>query len=185
MPVITSGNAINAGGFSVKQGTLIGGLSYITVVGYVDIPSTNVAGPLPWVIEEPSKIRADTSGIVVPNPHRRIQIGIKVPAVNTLGAAATLIGTNAATFRNGEAADDTAGAIVTFSGTSQGAIETVVTTPYPAATAEVNTFQFYTSANIRSSVGTMRVYGLVMYAVPAAFPNIEEVVQIDAPVYSY
>jgi hypothetical protein len=185
MPVITSGNVINAGGFSVKQGTLIGGLSYITVVGYVDIPSTNVAGPLPWVIEEPSKIRADTSGIVVPNPHRRIQIGIKVPAVNTLGAAATLIGTNAATFRNGEAADDTAGAIVTFSGTSQGAIETVVTTPYPAATAEVNTFQFYTSANIRSSVGTMRVYGLVMYAVPAAFPNIEEVVQIDAPVYSY
>lgn len=185
MPVITSGNAINAGGFSVKQGTLIGGLQYITVVGYVDIPSTNVAGPLPWVIEEPSKIRADTSGIVVPNPHRRIQIGIKVPAVNTLGAAATLIGTNAATFRNGEAADDTAGAIVTFSGTSQGAIETVVTTPYPAATAEANTFQFYTSANIRSSVGTMRVYGLVMYAVPAAFPNIEEVVQIDAPVYSY
>lgn len=185
MPVITSGNVINAGGFSVKQGTLIGGLSYITVVGYVDIPSTNVAGPLPWIIEEPSKIRADTSGIVVPNPHRRIQIGIKVPAVNTLGAAATLIGTNAATFRNGEAADDTAGAIVTFSGTSQGAIETVVTTPYPAATAEVNTFQFYTSANIRSSVGTMRVYGLVMYAVPAAFPNIEEVVQIDAPVYSY
>lgn len=185
MPVITSGNAINAGGFSVKQGTLIGGLNYITVVGYVDIPSTNVAGPLPWIIEEPSKIRADTSGIVVPNPHRRIQIGIKVPAVNTLGAAATLIGTNAATFRNGEAADDTAGAIVTFSGTSQGAIETVVTTPYPAATAEVNTFQFYTSANIRSSVGTMRVYGLVMYAVPAAFPNIEEVVQIDAPVYSY
>jgi hypothetical protein len=185
MPVITSGNVINAGGFSVKQGTLIGGLSYITVVGYVDIPSTNVAGPLPWVIEEPSKIRADTSGIVVPNPHRRIQIGIKVPAVNTLGAAATLIGTNAATFRNGEAADDTAGAIATFSGTSQGAIETVVTTPYPAATAEVNTFQFYTSANIRSSVGTMRVYGLVMYAVPAAFPNIEEVVQIDAPVYSY
>jgi hypothetical protein len=185
MPVITSGNAINAGGFSVKQGTLIGGLSYITVVGYVDIPSTNVAGPLPWIIEEPSKIRADTSGIVVPNPHRRIQIGIKVPAVNTLGAAATLIGTNAATFRNGEAADDTAGAIVTFSGTSQGAIETVVTTPYPAATAEANTFQFYTSANIRSSVGTMRIYGMVMYAVPAAFPNIEEVVQIDAPVYSY
>lgn len=185
MPVITTGNAINSGGFSVKQGTLIGGLSYITVVGYVDIPSTGTSGPLPWIIEEPAKSRADTSGIVVPNPHRRIQIGIKVPSVNTLGNAANLVGTNAATFRNGEASDDAAGAIVTFSGTTQGAIETVVTTPYPAATAEANTFQFYTSASIASSVGTMRVYGLVMYAVPAAFPNIEDVVQIDAPVYSY
>jgi hypothetical protein len=185
MPVITTGNAINSGSFSDKQGTLIGGLQYITVVGYVDIPSTNVAGPLPWVVENPSKMRADTSGIVVPNPHRRIQVGIKVPATNLAGQAATLIGTNAATFRNGEAADDAAGAIVTFSGTSQGAIETVVTTPYPAATAEANTFQFYTSANIRSSVGTMRVYGLVMYALAAGFPNVEEVVQIEAPVYSY
>jgi hypothetical protein len=185
MPVITTGNAINSGGFSVKQGTLVGGLSYITVVGYVDIPSTGTTGPLPWIIEEPSKVRADTSGIVVPNPHRRIQIGIKVPAVNTLGVAATLVGTNDATFRNGEAANDADGAIVEFDGTTQGAIETVVTTPYPAATAEANTFQFYTSASIASSVGTMRVYGLVMYAVPAAFPNIEDVVQIDAPVYSY
>ena len=185
MPVITTGNSINSGGFSVKQGTLVGGLSYITVVGYVDIPSTGTSGPLPWIIEEPAKSRADTSGIVVPNPHRRIQIGIKVPSVNTLGAAATLVGTDTETFRNGEAADDAAGAIVTLSGTTQGAIETVVTTPYPAATTEANTFQFYTSASIASSVGTMRIYGLVMYAVPAAFPNVEDVVQIDAPVYTY
>lgn len=185
MPVITSGNAINSGSFFDKQGTLIGGLQYITVVGYVDIPSTNVAGPLPWIVENPSKMRADTSGIVVPNPHRLIQVGIKVPATNLSGQAATLIGTDAATFRNGTAAADTAGAIVTFSGTSQGAIETVVTTPYPAAAATTGTFQFYTSANIRSSVGTMRIYGLVMYALAAKFPNVEEVVQIEAPVYSY
>lgn len=185
MPVITSGNVINSGSFSDKQGTLIGGLQYITVVGYVDIPSSNVAGPLPWIVENPSKMRADTSGIVVPNPHRLIQVGIKVPATNLAGQAATLIGTNAATFRNGEATDDAAGAIVTFSGTSQGAIETVVTTPYPAAAAATETFQFFTSANIRSSAGTMRVYGLVMYALAAGFPNVEEVVQIEAPVYSY
>lgn len=185
MPVITTGNVINSGSFSDKQGTLIGGLQYITVVGYVDIPSTNVAGPLPWIVENPSKMRADTSGIVVPNPHRLIQVGIKVPATNLAGQEARLIGTDTATFRNGEAANDAAGAIVTFSGTSQGAIETVVTTPFPAAATATETFQFYTSANIRSSVGTMRIYGLVMYALPAPFPNIEDVVQIDAPVYSY
>lgn len=185
MPYIATGNEINSSGFSAKQGTLIGALQIITIVGYVDIPSTGTAGPLPWVIEDPTKVRADTLGIAVPNPHRRLQIGIKVPSVNTLGQTATLVGTNGATFRNGEASNDADGAIVTLSGTTQGAIETVVTTPYPAAIAEANTFQFYTSASIASSKGTMRVYGLVKYAIPAPFPNIEDVVQIDAPVYTY
>jgi hypothetical protein len=185
MTVIQSGNAINFGSPINAQGTILGGMQYITMMGYVDIPSTGTSGPLPWIIEEPSKYRADVSGIAVPNPHRLIRVGIKVPSVNTLGKEATLIGTDAATFRNGEAAGDTAGAIVTFSGTSQGAIETIVTTPYPAATAEANTFQFYTSASIASSVGTMRIFGLVEYAIPAPFPNIEEVVQIEAPTYTY
>jgi hypothetical protein len=185
MTAIAAGNTINFGSPINRQGTLIGPLQYINMLGYVDIPDTNVAGPLPWVVEDPSKVRASLSGIVLPNPHRLLAVGIKVPAVNTLGQAATLIGTNGATFRNGEAADDAAGAIVTFSGTSQGAIEVMVATPFPAAAAATETFQFFTSANIRSSLGTMRVYGYVQYAVVAPFPNIEETVVKNAPTYTY
>ena len=185
MTAIAAGNTINFGSPINRQGTLIGPLRYINMLGYVDIPDTNVAGPLPWVVKNPSRYRADISGIVVPNPHRLTAVGIKVPATNLQGKEATLIGTNAATFRNGEAADDAAGAIVTFSGTSQGAIEVMVATPFPNAAAATETFQFYTSANIRSSLGTMRVYGYVQYAIVSLFPNIEEVVTHDAPTVVY
>lgn len=185
MTAIATGNAINFGSPINRQGNIIGPIEYINMLGYVDIPDTNVAGPLPWVIANPSRYRADLSGISLPNPHRLLAVGIKIPATNTLGKAATLIGTNAATFRNGSGAADAGGAIVTFSGTSQGAIEVMAITPYPAAVAAAPLYQFYSSANIRSSLGTMRVYGYIQYAVPMLFPNVEEVVVHDSPTIVY
>lgn len=185
MTAIAAGNTINFGSPINRQGTLIGPLRYINMLGYVDIPDTNVAGPLPWVVKNPSRYRADLSGIVLPNPHRLTAVGIKVPATNLQGKEATLIGTNGATFRNGFGASDAGGAIVTLSGTTQGAIEVMVPTPFPASVTSANTYQFYTSANIRSSLGTMRIYGYVQYAIPSLFPNIEELVTHDAPTVVY
>jgi hypothetical protein len=183
MTIIAPGNMINFGSPFVRQGVQVGPLEYVNMAGYVDIPPTNIAGPLPWVVESPIKDSDPVLGISLPNPHRLLAVGLKVPAVNRAGQPATLIGTNTATFRNGNATGDTGGAIVTFSGTSQGAIDVVVATPFPAATAAAPLYQFYSSANIRSSNGTMRLFGWIMYAILLPFPNPEQIVQVEQPVY--
>jgi len=180
MSIITAGNEINFGSPFNNQGTLWGPLVVIQMMGYVDIPPTNVAGPLPWIIDNPARNRADISGIVLPNPHRLLGVGIKVPAVNRQRQTANLIGTDTATFRNGNASNDAGGAIVTFAGTTQGATEVMVPTPFPSATASAPTYQFHTSANIRSSRGTLRLFGYVCYAVSRRFPNDEMLMQTDA-----
>jgi hypothetical protein len=184
MPNVASGNAIDFGSSINKQGVLLGPLEYINIMGYVDIPSTGTSGPLPWIVEEPSRVRADTSSIILPNPNRLTAVGISIPSTNRAGQTANLVGTNTATFRNGNASGDTAGAIVTFSGTTQGAINTIVATPFPASDANARTYQFFTSASVASSRGTMRIFGWVQYAVVRPFPNVEFAVQIDAPVYN-
>lgn len=181
MTVIAPGNHINFGSPSNRQGTIIGPLNVINMLGYVDIPDTDTAGPLPWIIEDPSRFREPIKGISLPNPHRLLAVGLKIPDTNLMGKAANLIGTDTATFRNGSGAADATGAIVTFAGTTQGAREVMVVTPYPAAVAAAPTYQLFSSAPIRSSLGTMRLYGYLQYAVPMLFPNIEEVVSHNAP----
>jgi hypothetical protein len=184
MPNVAAGNAIDFGSSINRQGVLLGPLEYINIMGYVDIPSTGTSGPLPWIVEEPSRVRADTSTIILPNPNRLTAVGIRIPALNRAGQTANLVGTNAATFRNAFGASEASGAIVTFSGTTQGAITTIVATPFPSADANARTYQFFTSASVASSRGTMRIFGWVQYAVVRPFPSEEFAVQIDAPVYN-
>lgn len=181
MSIIQSGNVgMGFGSPFNRQGTLQPPLVTIEMMGYVDIPATDIAGPLPWIIDNPARNRADISGILLPNPHRILGVGILVPATNRQNQTANLIGTNGATFRNGQGAADAAGAIVTFSGTTQGAAEVMIATPFPAAVAAAPTYQFFTSANIRASRGTMRLFGYVCYGVVRRFPSPEMLMQTDA-----
>jgi hypothetical protein len=184
--ILNPGNVINYGGMTIPQGYNMGNVQVFTLFGYADVSAT-ATGEITMIIPHPDQNRDNTEGLVVPTGSAIITRGLKVPAVNTDGDAATLVGTDTETIRLGSAVDDADGAILTFSGTTMGGVEDVdVVTINPGSlSGSAETFNLWAEGNISASAGTIRVLGLIQFVQPIDFPSVELISNKTAPTVSY
>lgn len=183
---IFPGNAINYGGFTIPQALVIGNLQWFSILGYIDITETGGAGPFPVIIEDPQKDRPNVQNLVAPVGSAIATLGLRVPANNTQGKTATLVGTDTATIRLATGGAATGVPILTFSGTTMANVSAkTVVNPNPASLlGAASTHQLYSSAAISSSSGTMRLLAFLQYIKPIDLPSIEYATIKEAPIYS-
>lgn len=184
MVYIAPGNTINLGGFKLPQGNWWGPLNYRRIMGYFDIP---VAGGtnFPIQIESPDKGVDPTVNFAIPAGAYIYKTGIFIPEKNLAGDNIDLTGTGTDALLIGASDATTGTARLAQVGGVLSAGNNVVANLAPSALGSAATYSVYVENALSSAGAVTRGFALIEYGVVGGFPNPEEVMIKEAPVYTY